>query len=378
MLEIQSFLRNAATNGLNQQKIVDQLREDFGVKAKFYDDGRIILKYDQLDPKGWKHELTKECRGIILDWKNNYLVLAWPFYKFFNHFEGHVASIDWKSAIAYEKYDGTCLTVYYYENKWHWATLQMAEAEGNIHGSDITTYKELARPFVKNLIEEGQLVPGLSYTFELCTLENQLISRYATSEFRLIGARIVSDPAEKFPEITVQTLAGFSVPQTFRPKDLEQVIERADNLPELREGYVVVDKHFNRLKVKSAKYWTGFRLENHVSTKEGELALLAIDHDSEELLHYLPRFADKYYFWENGIDQLIERFDTFYETNRSLEQLDYVHLAYDTFTKIGRGFVLSKKRRPEIGFRDMIRTYLEHWPKSGARKLRVALEDNVV
>jgi hypothetical protein len=40
--------------------------------------------------------MVQECRGLILDTKNNWSVVALPYTKFFNYADPHAAEIDWR------------------------------------------------------------------------------------------------------------------------------------------------------------------------------------------------------------------------------------------------------------------------------------------
>lgn len=48
-----------------------------------------------------------ECRGLVLDERNNWSVVAMPYYRFFNHGERHADTLDWATARVMDKADGT-------------------------------------------------------------------------------------------------------------------------------------------------------------------------------------------------------------------------------------------------------------------------------
>ena len=61
--------------------------------------------------------VVREARGIIIDLKNEKIV-CFPFRKFGNYMEEYVDSIDWSTAKAQEKVDGSIMKAYFYNGKW--------------------------------------------------------------------------------------------------------------------------------------------------------------------------------------------------------------------------------------------------------------------
>jgi tRNA splicing ligase len=62
----------------------------------------VLLKYDQINSP-FAEPIVRECRGIILDEASNWRVVSRSFDKFFNHGEGHAATIDWSTARVYRR-----------------------------------------------------------------------------------------------------------------------------------------------------------------------------------------------------------------------------------------------------------------------------------
>ena len=63
---------------------LDDLKEEFGINFKLYDD-RVILKY-RVDSKPKYHPIVLECRGIILSFPD-FEILSRGFDRFFNYGE---------------------------------------------------------------------------------------------------------------------------------------------------------------------------------------------------------------------------------------------------------------------------------------------------
>ena len=54
----------------------------------------------------------------MLDSDRDWQCVARPFDKFFNHGEDLAADVDWDTAVAYEKLDGTLVFLYEYDGEW--------------------------------------------------------------------------------------------------------------------------------------------------------------------------------------------------------------------------------------------------------------------
>ena len=82
------------------------------------DDGFVLFKYNQI-ASDFSQEICQEARGLILDSEDNFRVVRYAFKKFFNIDEGFAAHIDWDTAVATEKIDGSIMSVWYARGKWH-------------------------------------------------------------------------------------------------------------------------------------------------------------------------------------------------------------------------------------------------------------------
>eukprot|EP00007_Cunea_sp_BSH-02190019_P003781 CAMPEP_0174238278 /NCGR_PEP_ID=MMETSP0417-20130205/10799_1 /TAXON_ID=242541 /ORGANISM="Mayorella sp, Strain BSH-02190019" /LENGTH=472 /DNA_ID=CAMNT_0015317099 /DNA_START=33 /DNA_END=1451 /DNA_ORIENTATION=+ len=94
----------------------------------------VQLHYDQLKSP-LSSPIVQECRGVILDESANYAVVHLPFTKFFNASESGAACIDWETATVFEKLDGSMVSLYWYDGKWHVASSSLPDGSGAICGS---------------------------------------------------------------------------------------------------------------------------------------------------------------------------------------------------------------------------------------------------
>lgn len=160
---VQEFLRNGGT--------LSDLERDYHIHVKRHKDynNLVLLKYSIDTPMG--EEISQDCRGIILDENDNWKIVCFPYRKFFNYGEGHATQIDVNTMKVYEKLDGSLMTLYWYDNKWHVASSGTPDASGNINESD----KTFADLFWKVWSQLNYIFPtnrDMCYMFELMTGHN--------------------------------------------------------------------------------------------------------------------------------------------------------------------------------------------------------------
>jgi hypothetical protein len=75
---------------------------------------------------------------------------------------------------------------------------------------------------------------------------------------------------------------------------LETTIENAKQLPYEKEGYVVIDKNWNRVKIKSPSYVAVHHLKNNGVTSGKRLLLVIMKGEKEEFLNYFPEYTEEF------------------------------------------------------------------------------------
>ena len=171
MLYVQKYLQNNS---------LDDLKNDFDIKHTIKDD-LVCLKYGIKSPK--YNPIVIECRGIVLSLPD-YNVIARPFDRFFNLYEGDdYKKFDWSNAIIMNKLDGSLIKVYYH-GKWYCGTSGTVDASGNVGIENDKTFKELFEESIGGSIQEKfkNLPKDKTYLFELTSPENRIVSRYKKSD----------------------------------------------------------------------------------------------------------------------------------------------------------------------------------------------------
>lgn len=80
-MQVQTYLKEKATQLGSSKLAIEELTKEFAIKVRQYDEGLLVLNYDQIEsPKS--HPIVMECRALILD--TDFNVVSRAFDRFFN------------------------------------------------------------------------------------------------------------------------------------------------------------------------------------------------------------------------------------------------------------------------------------------------------
>lgn len=219
--------------------------------------GLVSLKYNQIDSP-MHEECVADCRGLVVREDDPTQVVAMAYRKFWNLGEKYAAPIDWSSARVMEKLDGSLITLYWHEGRWCVASSGHPTAGGNYNGESEKTFAEA---FWEAWNELGYILPkrdtGCWYVFEFCAPTNRIVVKYEKPRIVLHGMRFAEDLSE-FDRHCIDEESdhrGWESVRHVPASDASAVVDMADGTDPLAlEGFVVVDQHFNRVKVKNPRY----------------------------------------------------------------------------------------------------------------------------
>lgn len=290
---------------LKSGKTVEDLKDDFGIKVKEYDDF-YILNYDQIDsPK--KHPITIECRSLVLD--KNFDIVSRSFDRFFNLGEcdehKNINVLDFDSL---EKADGSLIMVYNFAGEWLIRTRGTAYAEAQkydmVSGEwSLVTYKDLILKTL-NLTQpefqtfcNGSLHEGNTYIFEFIGPDNHNVVRYEKNEMVLLAVREnVSGEYYDLSSLHVLAKDNFEervrVVNTWKHTSVDDLVDHAKSLPNYQEGFVLWNTTTHeRVKVKNPAYVQVHHLKDNggVLLPKRVAALVWIN-EYAEILSYFPEY----------------------------------------------------------------------------------------
>jgi len=269
------------------------------------DEDFIMLKYSQYD-SDFTNEIVRECRGIIFD--KNYNAVCVPFSKFANYGESYADEIDWDSARVEEKIDGSLIKIWNYRGKWIISTNGTIFATKANIGSRydertnvrFSNFEELFKTAVDiSRLDINSLNPQYTYMFELCSPYSRIVVPHDEIKIYHIGTR---------DNITLKELEvdiGVEKPKTYACNNIADLIKMASKLKYCEEGYIVKDKNYSRIKVKSPSYVAAHHLISDLSDKK--LLELIRKNEIEEFIVYFPEHR---YYIEN-LKCKINRFEMY-------------------------------------------------------------------
>ena len=306
-----------------------------GVSAK-YSDKYILLKYKNLsEGVDIFDEAVRECRGLIIK-RDTFEIVCRPFKKWFNVQEEYADEIDWNSAKVYEKIDGSLIKLWY-DEEWHWSTM------GAIDAADATaeniTYADLIKKAKNyNDIDLESLDKELTYLFELVSLQNQVVIAYKRPMLYHIGTR-----QRNGEELVIDI--GVQKPKEFPLSSLEECLKAAESLNQNEvtdEGFVVVDKDFNRIKIKSPKYVLYHRMWNNGAIKKADMVSIILEGGLRSAMGEFPLLREELLKTNAEIAMLEYEFETIIQDARQYFE------EYET-RAVAAEFI-KKTKFPAVGF----------------------------
>jgi T4 RnlA family RNA ligase len=278
MLNLQAFIRENE----NWRELISEKPYCIKVTEK----GNLVcFKYSQID-SDFHNPIVRECRGIILE-KDSWNVVAYPFKKFFNYGEEYADEIDWKSAKVTSKEDGSLIKIYFYNGEWRVGTNSTIDAEdATLNSPYYKNFRELFDVAADNCkFDFDRLDPNYTYLMELCSCYNIIIVPYNEPKLFHIGTRNNITCEE------VEVDIGIEKPKQYMLSSLEDCIAMAKTFDFTKEGFVVVDKNYHRVKVKSEDYVKTHRMISNNKVSEEKILSLICSGEEEEFLSYFPTYT---------------------------------------------------------------------------------------
>ena len=296
MLKINKLLKFINKNE-NWKELIQ--KEPYNVNVK--EEGEYtLLKYNQLE-SDFNSTIVCCCRGIILNKENK--IVCFPFYKFFNYAEPQADTIDWESSRVQEKIDGSLIKLWY-DKEWHISTNGCINAfEAKIKDTNKTYGDLFSEVFDKSIFE--RLNKDNTYMFELVSPEAQIVVHYNATKIYHIGTRNNKTYKEVEEDI------GIEKPKLYNFESLERIIENTNSLSKNEEGYVLVDKNYNRIKIKSKEYLMAHYLIGNCNFTDKRILQIIKMGEEKELLSYFPEYENKI----NTINKIINKTTAFIYNN---------------------------------------------------------------
>ena len=262
----------------------------------------------------FSNPIVQESRGIILD-LDNLEVVCWPFRKFGNYNESYADKIDWNTARVQDKIDGSIIKLWWNRmtGKWQFSTNRTINADAAL-ANQMT--QETFLDVIRKADNYNEIILRLpifnkdyTFIFELVSPETQVVVKYPKSHLYHIGTRNNISGQEMDSDIKIEK------PKEYPLKSLDDCVTAVGELNKSddgqvhgvkKEGFVVVDGNWNRIKVKSPDYLMLHRMSSN-SNFSKERIISMIRHGSvsvQDICEDFPNFAHYFKFYDFKISEL--------------------------------------------------------------------------
>lgn len=318
----------------------------------------FLLKYSQFG-SDFSDPLVRECRGSIFYSDGTQAkCVCQPFYKFGNFGENYADTIDWKTACVMEKVDGSLMKVWYHKG-WHVSTNGTIDAynaanaayEGMTFGGVFDIALNNKTDAFCKLLNKDRV-----YMFELVSPYTRVTIPYDFTALYFLGSRDMRTMKEIEHADCPIGFADFNIryPKRYPLKTLEDCINAVNQMTKDEEGFVVVDKDFHRIKIKSPEYLLAAHARNNGAiTTKTVLSLLKED-KIDDFLGYCPDYAD---FVKEVCSQFVElakRYETEWNKYKPIASKPRKEFALAVCTSPYKEYLFLKYEGAQIGAKELL------------------------
>ena len=350
MLKVQEFIRSnsdweclLSSEPFNLSISYDEM---FGRKL-------VLFKYDHTNAD-FSLDIVRECRGLILD-AETFEVVSYPFNKFFNYGESHAANIDWSSAYVESKIDGSIMKVVNLDGNFLISTNGVIDAcKCNLPMTVGCPFNSFGELFMEGMKFYGLgkedfprlFKPNKTYMFELTSPYNQVVVQWKDTKVWFLGERDNLTFKETFYG-DHELSKVFDIPKVYPIKTIDQCVAAASELPEDEEGYVVCDKDFNRIKVKSPRYVQLHYMAGNQNWSGRRVLEILLANEVSEYVAYFPKFKIAFDVVKAKYDAYVSELEYLKSVVDDLLGVENVSMSKKDFAK---WVFASGSRKPHSGF----------------------------
>lgn len=274
-------LLNLIKTDKNWKKFLKQEPRFIDVKQCPWKDEEGNLKYPNLYMLSYNGILSdfndqyvRLCRGCIvsLEDKENPQMICAPFVKFGNFGQEFCPEIDWASALVEQKVDGILIKLFYYNNEWCWVTnngwntnlpwkemIKIPSKYKEMETDNCNTIQDLIDYcLIKNNVTLGEFNPDYTYMFELISPKIRILVDNPKTDLVYLGCRnnySYNEYSLYVAKKLIPVIERFNTVNYFDLHSIDEVLALCNSYKgDVDEGVVVVDKNFNRVKIKCEDY----------------------------------------------------------------------------------------------------------------------------
>jgi hypothetical protein len=255
------------------------------------EDCLVLFKYNQI-LSDFSLPICREARGFITSIKFN-SVYCRSFAKFFNYGEKYAAEIDWQSARVEDKIDGSLIRIWWnpMKNGWQVSTSGTIDAFNAKISDGERSFGDLVMEALNKILGEDVhliLPKNMTHVFELVSPESRVVVPYKETDLYYLTS-FYNDSGEEVRLLMTQ----FNKPKSYPLVSLEDCIQACSKMDISQEGFVVFDKDFNRIKIKSPAYLAAHRIGNNGAITPTRIVDLIRTNIVDDFIGIFPEYTKK-------------------------------------------------------------------------------------
>ena len=178
-------------------------------------------------------------------------------------------------------------------------------------------FKDQFRPFKNHNIDEC-----FCWAFEFVAPFNRIVTPYDKPDLYLLSI-FDKNEIKEMPTLYSDDFAReyrISRPNSIFVEEIEEILEAFPEIDPLEEGFVVVDRNFNRMKIKNPSYLSISRTVNagrKVVPKH--FAEIVLKGDAKEIISYYPEYREVLELMDNILSNMIEEVTTLWWINSGID-----------------------------------------------------------
>jgi hypothetical protein len=210
--------------------------------------------------------------------------------------------------------------VRYKRRPMHVSSSGLPDASGQVNGLNMT-FKDL---FWHTFNKLGYAPPNETHTqycfiFELTSPYNKVVIPHTSSDLILLGIRNVHTYVEMAPQLIKSLSLNYKPVKCFDLNSVDDILKSFTKFSGLQqEGYVVVDIHRNRVKVKHPAYVAAHQLKDSLVGMRRVVEIVRLN-EQDEVASVFPEFKPLLDKAKVEYDNLLESLEHSYDVLKHLE-----------------------------------------------------------
>lgn len=355
-MEIKRLIKeNQIVDYINLKLILESA--DFNLKIKEDADFPTLFLIHTQDTSNFNIKLVNECNGLIMD-KNTLEIVCYTFDKCADN----EPIIDFDNLYVEKSIEGTLIRLFYYNDKWNLSTKKCIDASKSKWLSE-KNFTQLFNECLQNYNIMGNLNTSYCYSFIITHPENNIVVNYTTPNAIHVSTRDMTT----LNEIDVNIGLSKNERLPINKDELNIMFSQISTDNDISyEGYIFIDTHFNRWKIKTEHYKYVRNLWGNSNNRFYRYLELRKDNN---LLHEYIKYFDcdrqKFIEYETKISTLAENILKIYVSKHITKDDPQVKIPY-FFAKIIyklHGDFYKDKHKIKTNYNKVMLVLLEMDPK---------------